>query len=178
MNNSNDTPDAEAKGNERKSLFKDPKVLLEKSRDDWKKLETGFKDLKEKMEQEIFKNMEKFENLKYQNIKNADAIKGKIKQDWEAFELEVETSLNSIKSENEKKNAEFIQNLNSKRDMFDSQLKQWESNYQEWSSTTKKNLKTAITTWSMAGWRAYISFLIVVVPIVIIIVVLANAFRS
>nr|MDO8116562.1 hypothetical protein [Candidatus Sigynarchaeota archaeon] len=177
MTSSNGTPASEGESKSTPFKIKDPKQILEKSREDWKKLERGFKELKEKMEQNVFKNIEKIETLHYENMKNADAIKEKIKQDWGAFEVAVESSLDNIKAENERKTAEFIQTMESRRTAIDSQLKQWETNYQEWSSATQKNVKSTLTKWSMAGWRFYISFLIVVVPIVIIIVVLVNALK-
>jgi hypothetical protein len=59
---------------------------LENIKADWKNIGDKVRELNHKINQDVLKNVEKLENIHYQNMKNADAIKQKIEQEWEAFE--------------------------------------------------------------------------------------------
>jgi hypothetical protein len=152
-------------------------IKLEDIVADWKKIGEKARDLNKKMNQNVLNNIEKIETLHYQNMKNADAIKQKIEQDWHAFELEVQNGLEHIKTLNQQHATQAIQDLNTRKEELNENMKLWEKNYQEWSTKTGKKVKETMTSFNRIGWKLYLSFLIVAIPIVIIIVVLANALK-
>jgi hypothetical protein len=152
-------------------------IKLEDIVADWKKIGEKARDLNKKMNQNVLNNIEKIETLHYQNMKNADAIKQKIEQDWHAFELEVQNGMETIKTLNQQHATQAIQDLNTRKEELNENMKLWEKNYQEWSAKTGKKVKETMTSFNRIGWKLYVSFLIVAIPIVIIIVVLANALK-
>jgi hypothetical protein len=150
---------------------------LQKVKDDWKKIEEKFKPLKEKMRQDIIKNIEKIENLHYQNIQNMDAMKEKIESDWHAFEEEMHGNFQNIKNANKENKETFIQNVNAKKQEVNEKLAKWEDNYKEWSKKTKKDIQKSATALNRWAWKTYLQCLLAVIPIVIIVVVLVLAFK-
>nr|MDO8110084.1 hypothetical protein [Candidatus Sigynarchaeota archaeon] len=175
----NENPDQPKK----KSIFKPMKSrdngegALENAMGDWKKIGEKFNTLRKNVNQNIINNLEKLENVHYQNIKSMDAAKQKIEQDWSAFIDEVQKSFDDLKNANEKNKDQIVQDMNVKKAEINEKMKTWEKNYQEWSVKTSKGVKESMNAWSRAGWKLYLSFLVVVIPIVIIIVVLVNAFK-
>jgi hypothetical protein len=152
-------------------------LTLENIKADWKNIGDKVRELNDKINQDVLKNVEKLENIHYQNMKNADAIKQKIEQDWGAFEAEVKSGTERMKQLNQQNTERALQDLNIKKEQMQEQVKTWEKNYQEWSTKTDKKVKTALSSWSRFGWKMYLTFLVVAIPIVIIIVVLANALK-
>jgi pyruvate-formate lyase-activating enzyme len=144
---------------------------------DWKNLGNKVRDLNQKINQDVLKNVEKLENIHYQNMKNADAVKLKIEQDWGAFEAEVKNGIENIKKLGQQNTERTLQDLNAKKEEIQVQVKTWEKNYQEWSTKTGKKVSSTLASWSRFGWKVYLTFLVVAIPIVIIIVVLADALR-
>ncbi len=164
---------------EKVALGKSIKPLkLENVVADWKNLGNKVRELNEKISQDVLKNVEKLENIHYQNMKNADAIKLKIEQDWGAFEAEVKNGMENIKKLGQQNTERALQDLNAKKEEMQVQVKTWEKNYQEWSTKTSKKVNSTLASWSRFGWKMYLTFLVVAIPIVIIIVVLVNAFNS
>jgi len=152
-------------------------LTLENIQADWKNIGDKVRELNQKINQDVLRNVEKLENIHYQNMKNADAVKQKIEQDWEAFEAEVKNGMEKIKQFGQQSTERALQDLNAKKAEMQEQVKSWEQNYQEWSVKTNKKVKESLSAWSRFGWKMYLSFLAVAIPIVIIIVVLANALK-
>jgi hypothetical protein len=150
---------------------------LEKIKADWESIGKKMRELNEKINQNVLKNVEKLENIHYQNMKNADAIKQKIEQDWGAFETEVKSGIENLKNLNQQNTERALKDLNAKKVEMQEQVKTWEKNYQEWSAKTGKKVNATLTSWSRFGWKMYLTFLVVAIPIVIMIVVLADALR-
>ncbi|MEX2754052.1 MAG: hypothetical protein Q6365_001575 [Candidatus Sigynarchaeota archaeon] len=107
---------------------------LEKIKADWENLGKKVRDLNEKINQNVLRNIEKLENLHYQNIKNADAIKQKIEQDWEAFEIEVKNGMENLKKLGQQNTEKALKDLNARKEEMQARMKTWEKNYQEWSA--------------------------------------------
>ncbi|NMC05852.1 MAG: hypothetical protein GYA24_11600 [Candidatus Lokiarchaeota archaeon] len=152
-------------------------VTVDSIKADWKKIGEKAKELNEKINRDVLKNVEKLENVHYQNMKNVDAIKQKIEQDWEAFEAEVKNGLERMKQLGQQNSERALQDLNEKKEQVQEQLKIWERNFKEWSGKTNKKVKETFSSWSRFGWKMYLTFLAVAIPIVIMIVVLANALK-
>lgn len=152
-------------------------VTVDSIKADWKKIGEKAKELNEKINRDVLKNVEKLENVHYQNMKNVDAIKQKIEQDWEAFEAEVKNGLERMKQLGQQNSERALQDLNEKKEQVQEQFKIWERNFQEWSGKTNKKVKETFSSWSRFGWKMYLTFLAVAIPIVIMIVVLANALK-
>nr|MDO8084242.1 hypothetical protein [Candidatus Sigynarchaeum springense]MDO8119129.1 hypothetical protein [Candidatus Sigynarchaeota archaeon] len=152
-------------------------IDLEKIKADWKNIGKKMRDLNEKINQNVLMNVEKLENFHYQNLKNADAIKQKIEQDWGAFEAEVKNGMENLKKLGQQSTEKAFKDLNTKKEEIQKQVKTWEKNYQEWSAKTGKKVSATLASWSRFGWKVYITFLVVAIPIVIMIVVLANALK-
>jgi hypothetical protein len=148
-------------------------LTLDNIKADWKNIGDKVRELNNKINQDVLKNVEKLENIHYQNMKNADAVKQKIEQDWGAFETEVKCGMERMKQLSQQNTERALQDLNIKKE----QMKVWEKNVQDWSTKTDKKVKNALSSWSRFGWKMYLTFLVVAIPIVIIIVVLANALR-
>ncbi len=150
---------------------------LEKIKADWGDIGKKVRELNEKINRNVLKNVEKLESLHYQNMKNVDAIKQKIEQDWGAFEAEVKSGMENLKKLNQRNTERALNDLNVKKVEMQEKMKSWEENYQEWSTKTGKKVNATLASWGRFGWKMYLTFLVVAIPIVIMIVVLANALR-
>lgn len=133
--------------------------------------------LKRKIDKDVLARIEKMEAFHYKNVQNADVIKQQIAEDWAFFEQEINRTVQEFKEGNKQRSERLASEMQAKKEDLDKQFKTWEDNYQEWSSKTRKNVKQAMTAWSVAGWKFFFSFLAVAIPIVVIIVVLANALK-
>lgn len=152
-------------------------LSLEKVKADWDDIAKRMRELNEKINQNVLRNVEKLENVHYQGMKTADAIKQKIEQDWGAFEAGVRDGLENLKRLGQQNTERALQDLEAKKERMQEQARGLEKSYQEWAAKTGKKVNATLSSLSRFGWKLYLTFLVVAIPIVIMIVVLANALK-
>ncbi|MHA1681409.1 MAG: hypothetical protein ACTSUE_10395 [Promethearchaeota archaeon] len=137
---------------------------------DWSGFESKVRDLKERINRDILRNIERWEDLRYKNKVRASKLRKRIEADWNAMGTEVQYAVKRAKESGDAKRRAMAETLNARKAEVDAKLKAWREKQ-------KEKFQVAVKRWERRSWIFFIKFLLVVIPIVIIIVVLANAFN-
>ena len=147
--------------------------MVEELKKKFKELQDSFNNLfsikpkEEQIETGIIKKQESF----FEKLTN---FSENLTLGFENMQKQFSEDLNRMKSNFQNFQVEWNMKIKELEKSQEEKKEEWKKSFDEWNKQNQKNFREGLDFWNKAGWKIYLQMVVGMIPVIIILIIIAN----